>query len=82
MVDTTRLSLEDFAKNLTLQLDRPVIDNTGLTGLYDSRLEFSPAAATSGLLLRESGDSHGRPCPDARFRVSRTSPSVLNAIQE
>ena len=38
-------TLTSFAGNLSRQVDRPVIDMTGLTGKYDMRLAFKPANA-------------------------------------
>src|SRR5262245_40529750 len=38
-------TLTSFAGNLSRQVDRPVIDITGLTGKYDMRLAFKPASA-------------------------------------
>jgi len=38
-------TLSSFAGNLSRQVDRPVIDMTGLAGKYDMRLAFKPANA-------------------------------------
>src|SRR5262245_2301395 len=38
-------TLSSFAGNLSRNVDRPVIDMTGLTGTYDMRLAFKPANA-------------------------------------
>ena len=46
MLETTRLTLTDFAEVLGLNLDRPVVDNTGLSGLFDIHVEFARDAAT------------------------------------
>jgi uncharacterized protein (TIGR03435 family) len=37
-----RTSISSFAENLSRQMDRPVIDETQLTGLYDITLEYTP----------------------------------------
>jgi uncharacterized protein (TIGR03435 family) len=34
--------MAEFARTLELDVDRPVIDMTGLEGTYDIRLEFAP----------------------------------------
>ncbi len=37
------MSIEQFSKSvLAIFVDRPVIDKTGLTGLFDFRLQFTP----------------------------------------
>jgi uncharacterized protein (TIGR03435 family) len=35
-------SMPDFAKNLRSIVDRPVIDKTGVVGIFDFRLQYSP----------------------------------------
>ncbi|HTX36916.1 MAG TPA: TIGR03435 family protein, partial [Bryobacteraceae bacterium] len=40
------ISLDAFSKNLSRTLDRPVIDKTGIAGLYDLRVEFAPDETT------------------------------------
>jgi uncharacterized protein (TIGR03435 family) len=41
-----RLTMARFADVLAGEVDRPVIDRTGLAGQYDVRLEFAPQRAT------------------------------------
>ena len=43
-------TLAEFSQLLTLVLDRPVIDKTGITGKFDIHLEFAPDAATPRFL--------------------------------
>jgi uncharacterized protein (TIGR03435 family) len=38
----SKMTLENLANTLGLQLDRPLFDKTGLKGRYDFRLEFAP----------------------------------------
>jgi uncharacterized protein (TIGR03435 family) len=38
----TQQTMQDFANRLTSQLNRPVIDNTGLTAKYDFILTYAP----------------------------------------
>jgi bla regulator protein BlaR1 len=49
-VDAQGSTLAAFSQLLTLVLDRPVIDKTGITGKYDIHLEFAPDAATPRFL--------------------------------
>jgi bla regulator protein blaR1 len=44
----TDASVERLVSQLALQLDRPILDRTGLTGNYDFKLEWSPAPGESG----------------------------------
>ena len=40
-------SMAQFANTLANEVDRPVIDRTGLTGQYDIRLDFAPPKTTA-----------------------------------
>ena len=41
------MSIDYFSKNvLMLYMDRPVVDKTGVGGLFDFHLEFAPDEAT------------------------------------
>jgi uncharacterized protein (TIGR03435 family) len=40
-------TMAKFTEVLALQVDRPVIDSTGLTGKYDVRVEFAADLANS-----------------------------------
>jgi len=61
------LSLEMFVIILSNQLDRPVVDKTGLAGNFDLQLEWSPEAS--------------RPSAEAVGTVP-SGPSIFTAIQE
>ena len=43
---------EDFSKILVSFLDRPAVDKTGLTGLFNFHLEFTPDETSPGFLAR------------------------------
>jgi uncharacterized protein (TIGR03435 family) len=45
-VATAGVTLDFFATKLDLVLDRPVVNKTGLTGLFDVRLDFSTEGTT------------------------------------
>ncbi len=47
-LDVHKRTLAEFANQL--HLDRPVIDKTGLAGLFDFHLEFAPDGTTAGFL--------------------------------
>jgi uncharacterized protein (TIGR03435 family) len=74
----SRLSVEaegatilEFSKLLTLAVDRPVIEKTGLMGRYDIHLEFSADQAITG--PPGAADDAADP---------RTAPSIFAAVQE
>ena len=47
VVDTQAMSIDYFSRNvLMLYMDRPVVDKTGVGGLFDFHLEFAPDEAT------------------------------------
>ena len=51
MVDATRITMPDFAKLLTSNVDRPVVDKTGLAGVYEFKVELGiNQSAVRGLL--------------------------------
>jgi uncharacterized protein (TIGR03435 family) len=74
-------SLDGFAKELSRVLDRPIIDKTGITGIFDFRVEFAPDGATP--FFRPGGGG-------ARFAGDLGSaandlvvgPSILSAIEQ
>ena len=41
-IDATRITMAQLATMLSLTVDRPVVDKTGLTGLYRLRIELPP----------------------------------------
>jgi uncharacterized protein (TIGR03435 family) len=56
--------LEDFAKALSFDMDRIVIDKSGITGLFDFKLEFTPDESTPTIsALRGRGDAADSPPP-------------------
>jgi len=70
---------------LARQVDRPIVDNTGLTGYYDVDLEFKPEGGGRGMpgmpmpMPRGEGGGApgGSPAPDAV-----EAPSIFTAIQD
>lgn len=53
-------------------LDRPVVDKTGITGLFDFHLEFSPDETTPGF----------HPGTPEDGLTDRRGPSIFTAVQE
>lgn len=68
-------SITSLVKALSNQLDRFVLNKTGLNGTYDFKLTFSPDPAPRPPDSRERGD-------DASSRVDTSGPSIFTALQE
>ena len=66
-------SLSNLISLLTGELDRPVVDKTGLTGKYDFTLAYSRVG------LRQRGPAAA---PDAAPADPSGGPTLLNAVQE
>jgi uncharacterized protein (TIGR03435 family) len=70
IIDARKIGVAEFAKNVLSVLDRPVVDKTGIAGLFDFQLEFAPDEATPALpRLKTLADSAG-------------GPSIFTAMQE
>jgi uncharacterized protein (TIGR03435 family) len=59
---------------LSKQLGRPVADKTGLTGLFDIRLDWTPGS--------EQAPGPFGPIPDAPPPADTSGPSLFTALQE
>jgi len=63
--------LSALAMALSQQLGRPVVDKTGLQGLYDIKLQWTPDSPPAG-------KDAGVPAPTA----DQDGPSIFTALQE
>jgi uncharacterized protein (TIGR03435 family) len=52
VLDATRISMEDFVRELTGRVDRPVVDATGLTGVYRLTLDLPQLASVQRIMQR------------------------------
>ena len=68
--NATSVNMAYFVRFLTIELRKPVIDKTGLTGTYDFTLEFAPEYAPRG-----ASDDPGAPPSEPG------APSIFTAIQ-
>jgi uncharacterized protein (TIGR03435 family) len=71
-VNAEGATLADFSHLLSLVLDRPVVNKTGIRGKFDIYLEFAIEAATQKIV--PGGDI-------ARFASDPMAPSIFTAIQ-
>jgi uncharacterized protein (TIGR03435 family) len=67
--------MEMLANVLSMQVGRPVVDKTGLTGKYDFKLEWTPDPGQGPGPL-------GIPGPDAPPPTDPNGPSLFAAVQE
>jgi len=82
----TSQSMQDLANRLTAQLNRPVIDNKGLTAKYDFVLTYAPdpneglggrGGAGLGLAVRAPAPAGGAGGPDNTFIPDGEAPQPL-----
>lgn len=66
----TTAPMEYFAWRLSLMLDRPVIDQTGLKGGYDFDLTFTPEIRIVG------------PAPEAAPPMDTSGPTIFDAVRQ
>ena len=53
-VHTQRMSLEDFCRAISSQVGRPVINKTGITGLFNFTLEYAQEANSDAAILQQA----------------------------
>jgi uncharacterized protein (TIGR03435 family) len=64
--------LSKLTSMMGVQIGRPVLDKTGLNGLYDFSLEFTPDLRGAQVMLpTQPGDKAGVPGPDVAAAVQR-----------
>src|SRR5262249_41996432 len=71
-----KVSLARLADALSNWVDRPVLDMTGIKGIYDIDLEWTPDEGQPGAPVLAPGGEAGRP------EVGRDGPSIFTAVQE
>jgi uncharacterized protein (TIGR03435 family) len=71
---------DQFSKILVSQLDRPVADKTGLTGLFNFHLEFAPDETSPGFLRRMQQLEDDRPAGAPADPTGGIS--IFTAVQE
>ena len=75
-----RQTMSQFAESLSNQMDRPVVDQTGLTKIYDFTLDFAPDGAMGkgmpGMPPPPPGDGAASP------EMGSLAPSLVTALPE
>jgi uncharacterized protein (TIGR03435 family) len=78
----TKMTMAMFAENLERFADRPIVDETGLTGQYDFTIDFTPEDYRV-MLIRSAVNSGGNVRPQALRLLDHASPSALgDALQQ
>jgi uncharacterized protein (TIGR03435 family) len=75
-LEISGMSLEELAKSFGQLMDRPIIDQTGISGLFNFRLEFAPDEATPRFFRRSGDAGQSAAAPDP------SGPSIFTAFQE
>ena len=76
------ITLATFATGLTRVMDRPVIDKTGLSALFDFRVQFSPDESTPAFMPGGVLKGSGGPPRGPGVAIDPSGPSYFTAIQE
>jgi bla regulator protein BlaR1 len=76
------IALDVFATGLTRVMDRLVIDKTGLVGLYDFHVEFSPDESTPAFMPGGVSKGDIGPPRDTGVPIDPAGPTYFTAIQE
>ena len=83
-LDGQGISLQFVVQNLSQQLGRTVLDQTGLKGNYDFNLKWTPDPGAGGMMGGPPGGGPpgGGPGPDAPPPPDPNGPSIFTALQE
>lgn len=74
MIEMQAATLDEFSKALGRILERPVADKTGITGMFDVRLEYAFNDASRGFLPPDS--------PAPLIPDDFSGPSIFTAVEE
>src|SRR5262249_22742822 len=77
-VDGGKVAIADFIAILNRLLDRPTIDQTGLTGTFDIHLAFAADDALNEGSRTAASPQGGVPAPP----VDHSTPTIFTAVQE
>jgi uncharacterized protein (TIGR03435 family) len=80
-IDAEGSTLDAFSRLLTLILDRPIVDKTGIPGKFDIQLEFAVDETTPGVPLLLFFGPNGPP-PAAPPSDAPPAPSVFTVVQQ
>jgi len=79
-MDLKGATMSGIVDMLGLQLDRPVIDQTGLTGSYDVVMEFAPDTAI--MAMKMGGIGQPPPSPAATAPDPNSAPTIFSALTD
>jgi uncharacterized protein (TIGR03435 family) len=75
-------TMKELAERLSAQLDRPVIDKTGIEGMFDVHLEFAPDPTISGKGMFVGRGEAGRGGDGGPPAMDLAGPNIITALQE
>jgi uncharacterized protein (TIGR03435 family) len=75
LIESSGMPLGALAQQISQQVGRPVVDKTGLTGLYAVELKFTPEPGQGGM-------PGPPPPPDAPPAADNGGPTIFTALQE
>jgi uncharacterized protein (TIGR03435 family) len=84
MIDVRGSTMTQFAQRLSGRVDRPIVDQTGITGKFNFHLEFTPDPYMRGQAMPggRGGDVGNRPDPSNPAASNDFGPSLFVALQE
>ena len=74
--------MSDFARALSDQVGRNVLDKTGLKGDYDLTLQWTPDEGQGRMFGGPGGPPDGKAAADSAPVIDTSGPSIFTAIQE
>jgi len=77
-MEAVAMDIANIVQSFSSQLGRTVVDKTGLKGLYDLKLQWTPDAPVQG----GPGGLAGPGGPEAAPPIDPNGPSIFTAIQE
>ena len=69
LIDAVRISMPEFVSLLRVNLDRPVIDKTGLAGLYQFKVELDASEMAARVLRTVTGGVSAEPTGVSTFKA-------------
>jgi uncharacterized protein (TIGR03435 family) len=84
-VEGKKQDLSSIASMLAREVDRPVVDETGLKGTYDYTLDWTPEGSEGGTRFRPGGRGDGQAAgagAEVPATANSSAPSLLAAIQQ
>ncbi|HEU5020250.1 MAG TPA: TIGR03435 family protein [Bryobacteraceae bacterium] len=79
-MDLKGATMDALVDTLGTQVDRPIVDATGLTGSYDVAMEFAPDPAV--MAMKMGGIGQAPPSPTVSAPGLNDAPTIFTALQD